>query len=85
VRAADTRLWLRRRTADGGHGEHAFGAAVEAALIHLWIEGRDQPPRGGVGVAIHAGTVALAAQVESHPVLGPTSRVALTLGRRTQP
>ena len=50
--------------------------------LSFWTECREHPWRGGVGIAAAAGPLGLAAQVDTHPVLDPTARVAITLRSR---
>ena len=77
-------MWLSRAAVAGyprgGRGEHAAGVATDAGPLGVWLVARDQPPRGGLGVAVRARGLRVAAEVESHPVLGETARMSLVLG-----
>ena len=77
-------LWLSRAAVAGyprgGRGEHAAGLATSAGPLGVWLVARDQPLRGGLGVAAQARVLRVAAEVESHPVLGETARMSLGLG-----
>jgi hypothetical protein len=64
----------------GGPGEHAAGLATDVGPLAVWLFARDQPLRGGLGVAGRARGLRAAAEVESHPVLGETARMSLGLG-----
>jgi hypothetical protein len=64
----------------GGPGEHSAGLATDVGPLAVWLIARDQPLRGGLGVAGRARGLRAAAEVESHPVLGETARIALGLG-----
>jgi len=64
----------------GGRAEHALGLATSAGPLDLWLAARDQPLRGGGGLAVRARALRVAAEVESHPVLGETARMALAIG-----
>jgi hypothetical protein len=74
-------VWLTheagaRRSSDG----HGAGMALRAGPLELWLAARDQPLRGSFGLAARTSGVALAAEIESHPVLGQTTRLALRIG-----
>jgi hypothetical protein len=77
-------LWLSRAAVAGhprgGRGEHAAGLATDTWPLGVWLVARDQPPRGGLGVAVRARGLRVAAEIESHPVLGETARMSLGLG-----
>jgi hypothetical protein len=66
----------------GSRGELAAGLATSAGPLELWLEARDQPLRGGCGLAARARALRVAAEVESHPVLGETARMSLGIGGR---
>lgn len=67
----------RRGFAEGA----LYSARVGLALggLALWSEVREDPLRGGVGVSADLGPVRCVAQVDAHPVLATTTRLALTL------
>ena len=77
-------LWLARSgvagATRGARGERAAGVSTRAGPLEAWLGARDQPLRGGLGIAARARIVRVAAQVESHPVLGETARLSLALG-----
>ena len=54
-------------------------AGLSLGGLALWTEVREDPLRGGVGVSADLGPLRCAAQVDAHPVLDPTTRLALTL------
>ena len=75
------RAWLSRIapvSKDPGDGESVGGAALALGGIEAWLEARDDPLRGTIGIAARTGALGVAASVESHPVLGETARLALT-------
>ncbi len=77
-------LWLSHAgvagSPRGGRGERAVGLATTSGPLAVWLGARDQPLRGGLGMAARAHALRAAAQVESHPVLGETARMSLGLG-----
>ena len=93
ARVTAARVWLARAAAPGAprglRAEHLAGIAVwdpaspGAHPAVLWLEVRDHPPRGALGLAVGAGAVSATASVESHPVLGETVRLALAWGTPT--
>jgi hypothetical protein len=86
VRIADARLWLARAAAPGSprgmRAEHLAGIAVPCGPAAVWLEARDHPARGGLGLAVGARTIRVHAAFEGHPVLGETVRLALAWGER---
>jgi hypothetical protein len=80
----DVVVWLGRAAVAGyprgGRGEHTLGLFTGAGPLGVWLVARDQPLRGGLGVAARARVLRVAAEVESHPVLGETARMSLGLG-----
>ena len=84
---AEAHLWLARSAAPGAprglRAEHLAGLLVPAGLAAIWIEGRDHPARGTLGISVMAGTLRVSAAVEGHPVLGETVRLALGIGERS--
>jgi len=85
-RIADARLWLVRAAAPGApaglRAEHVAGLMVPLGPAALWLEARDHPPRGGVGIEAGVARVIAAVEVDSHPVLGETVRLSLGWGAR---
>jgi hypothetical protein len=86
VELAEARLWVARSAAPGAprglRAEHLAGIATRLGVARLWIEARDHPPRGTLGLAARAGVLQASVAVEGHPVLGETVRAALALGER---
>ncbi len=75
--------WLARSSPAGtAPADHAAGLALRSGPLEVWGGVRDRPLRGGVGLAARARGLAVAAEVESHPDLGETVRLALGLARR---
>jgi hypothetical protein len=77
----DLSLRLTRVSARGGAGaaQHEAGLALSAGPLTAWLEARDQPARGALGLAARARFITVAGAVESHPVLGQTVRLSLEL------
>lgn len=76
-------LWLGRSGVTGAaRGGRAVGLVAAAGPLDLWLVARDQPIRGGVGMAAHVRGLRVAAQVEGHPVLRETARLSLGAGGR---
>jgi hypothetical protein len=75
---------LAREAPRRGFAEGAlYTARIGLALggLALWTELRQDPMRGGVGVAADAGPLRCVAQVDAHPVLAPVTRLAVGLRR----
>jgi hypothetical protein len=74
-------LWLARAAPPrpAGPGTRCAGVAVARGPWELWLEARDQPLRGALGVSARAGFLRAAAAVESHPVLAETVRLSIGL------
>ena len=83
----DLSLRLTRTSARGGAGaaQHEAGLALSAGPITVWLEARDLPARGALGLSARARAVTVAGAIESHPVLGQTVRIALMLSRPPAP
>lgn len=83
----EAHIWLSRAAAPGAprglRAEHLAGLLVPAGPAAVWIEARDHPARGTLGLAVATATLRVAAAVESHPVLGET--VHLTVSWREKP
>jgi hypothetical protein len=80
-RAAGLTLWLARRSAPPAYGGAtlAAGVAAPAGPACVWLAAHDAPLSGSLGVALtHAG-LGVQAEVESHPWLAPTARLAVVL------
>jgi hypothetical protein len=84
VAMGELRGWWARRTvpalARGMRAEHSAGVAIAGVPLTVWIEARDQPLRGGLGVRAQVRPAWLSVAVESHPVLGETLRAAVGVG-----
>jgi hypothetical protein len=80
---AGVELWLAReaprRTAESA-GMRRAGLLLRGGAWRAWLEARDRPLRAGAGLAASARGATLAVEVESHPVLGETTRLAIGLG-----
>lgn len=77
--------WFAResvRAADEGatRGAHRAGLELDAGQLQVWAEARDAPLRAGLGIEAQLARLAVVARVESHPVLGETTQLALRLG-----
>jgi hypothetical protein len=55
---------------------HTARLALTWSGASAWLEARDDPWRGGLGIRASAGALRVAAQVDSHPVLAPTVRLS---------
>ena len=77
----DLSLRLTRVSARGGAGaaQHEAGLALSAGPATVWLEARDLPARGALGLSARVGALTVAGAVESHPVLGETVRLSLVL------
>lgn len=85
ARFADATAWLAMRApprGDGDSPEHEAGLALDLAPWSVWGSARDQPLRAGLGCGARARGIMVAAAVESHPVLGETTRLSLLWRRR---
>jgi hypothetical protein len=86
--AGDGVVGLAREAPRRGFAESAAWSGRVGLVLggfSMWTEFRDHPWRGGVGLSAGVGPLRCAAQVDSHPVLETTARVALGLrsgGRR---
>lgn len=58
---------------------HRAGIALDAGTTRLWTAVRDAPLRAAVGLSAAASWIGVAAEAESHPVLGETLRLAVRL------
>ena len=78
----EAQLWLARAAAPGAprglRAEHLAGLRVPAGTAAVWIEARDHPARGTLGVAVTVSELRVSAAVEGHPVLGETVRLTLS-------
>lgn len=59
---------------------HRAGLELGSGALVAWVEARDGPLRGALGLGARLGRLALAISVESHPVLGETTHLSLALG-----
>lgn len=74
-------LWLSRSGVTGAaRGGRAAGLAAGTGPLELWLVARDQPIRGGVGIAARVRGLRVAAQVDGHPVLRETARLSVGTG-----
>lgn len=76
--------WVSRETVrlgggDALHASHAAGLAWMAGGLRFALEARDQPLRGALTLAAGAGWVGVAIRMESHPVAGETTHLAIRL------
>ncbi len=84
----DATLWLAVRSAPRGQPvppDHELGVALRLAGVRAWALVRDRPARAGIGLSARVRAIGIAAAVESHPVLGETTRLALILGQGEAP
>lgn len=74
-------LWLARRSAPPAYGGATFaaGAASRAGPACVWLAAHDAPLAGSLGVALTYAACGVQAEVESHPWLPPTARIAVIL------
>jgi len=77
----DLSIRLTRVSARGGAGaaQHEAGLALSAGPVTVWLEARDLPARGTLGLSARARALTVAGAVESHPVLGQTVRLSLAI------
>jgi hypothetical protein len=76
------RVALEREAPRTGYAEEATyraRLALDAGPATAWAEVRDRPLRGGIGVAARVRAIQVAAQVDGHPVLDPTTRLAIVV------
>jgi len=74
-------FWLSRSGVTGAaRGGRAAGLGTTAGPLDVWLSAHDQPLRGGLGVAARVRGLRVAAQIDSHPVLGETARLSLGAG-----
>lgn len=88
ARVEDATLWLAQRSPPRGEvapPDHEAGVALEIGPCRVWAVAHDRPLRAGIGVRMQARSLAVAASVDSHPVLGETTRLAVALGRGAPP
>ena len=77
------RGWILHRSPSRGArdtGELSGGVAFVSGPALAWIEARERPLRGGLGIAARARSATIAAQVDGHPVLGETVRLSVSFG-----
>lgn len=86
-RGSATAAWLATETAP--HAEwpdaHRAGLALGTVSARAWVEARDGPLRGALGVSGRTRALEAAAIVEAHPVLGESVRLELSLVSRATP
>jgi hypothetical protein len=71
--------WAARAGSRGG-GAHRAGLGLALGTAGAWLEARDQPLRGALGVWTASHGLALALRADAHPVLAPTMRVLIAIG-----
>ena len=77
------RGWIAHRSPPRGardSGELSGGVGFAIGPAVAWIEARERPLRGGLGLAARARSATIAAQVDGHPVLGETVRLSVSFG-----
>jgi hypothetical protein len=89
ARHAGSKAWLARGGAPGAprglRAEHVAGVAAPVGPATLWVEARDHPARGTLGLSAGTGGLRVAAAVASHPVLGETVSLAVGWGGGHEP
>jgi len=84
-RARGAGLWLLRRAsprdADDRAG-HEAGLVLDSGPLSAWARARDGPLRGGIGLSARTRAAEAAVEVSSHPVLGETVSLAITVPAR---
>jgi hypothetical protein len=87
-RARGGGLWLLRRAsprdADDRAG-HEAGLVLDSGPLSAWARARDGPLRGGIGLSARTRAAEAAVEVSSHPVLGETVSLAITIPARREP
>ncbi|HTK32393.1 MAG TPA: hypothetical protein VL332_10585 [Candidatus Saccharimonadaceae bacterium] len=82
-RSGDAAAWLAHRAPPRGiddSGERVGGLSLVFGATRVWLEARDRPLRGSLGIEARVHGVALGCEVDSHPVLEETARLGVTLG-----
>ena len=82
ARSSQSRAWLAVRSAPRGEAappDHEAGLALDLGACRAWALARDRPLRGGIGIVVSLRALTVAAAVESHPVLGSTTRLGIAL------
>ena len=69
------------RDADDRAG-HEAGIVLDAGSVSAWARARDGPLRGSLGLAASTRAAEAAVEVSSHPVLGETVSLAITVPAR---
>jgi hypothetical protein len=80
---AGVRIWFEHEAlpeAPATRASHRAGLAMNSAPLGVWVEGFDAPLRAAAGIHARAGFVTVRAQAASHPLLGETMRIALSVG-----
>jgi len=75
--------WIVHRSAALGArdpGESSGGIVFEAGPLAAWVEARERPLRGGLGLAARGRLATIAAEVDGHPLLGETVRLSVSFG-----
>jgi hypothetical protein len=77
--SGDVAAWLAlAATRRGDAGERSAGIAIGGGRLSAWVEARDTPLRGAVGLYAARGALVLEARVDGHPVLAETSRLSVS-------
>ncbi|HET7224866.1 MAG TPA: hypothetical protein VFK69_04040, partial [Candidatus Eisenbacteria bacterium] len=79
ARAPGLIAWAAR-AGNASASAHRVGLALAAASAGAWLEARDQPLRGSLGVWTAWRGLTLAARADAHPVLAPTVRMLIAAG-----
>lgn len=79
ARAPGVRAWAARAASRAG-GAHRAGIGMSAGTAGAWLEARDQPLRGSLGVWTAWRGLRLAMRTDAHPVLAPTVRMLVGIG-----
>ncbi len=86
LRAGEGGLWLLRRASareTDDRAGHEAGLVVGLGALSAWARARDGPLRAGIGVAARARAAEASAEIASHPVLGETVTLAITVPARS--
>jgi len=85
LRAREGGLWLLRRASArdaDGRAAHEAGIVLDAGSVSAWARARDGPLRGSLGLAASTRVAEAAVEVSSHPVLGETVSLSITVPAR---
>jgi hypothetical protein len=85
LRTREVGLWLLHRASPRAAGDrvaHEAGIVLDSGPLSAWARARNGPLRGGIGLSARARTAEAAVEVSSHPVLGETVSLAITVPAR---